>query len=438
MKFIRMKDGTDYRSLEEYERDALRARFSHKGTSKEKQNIAARLLHDMKSYNLWLKCDCKDKDAPIMIARKRKNGIVLANKRKGGLHAEDCVMERAILPDENEADGVNTSRKPLVKATYSSIIPRTEGNTTSRTEGSGRGQNNSRKRYSGIARLMLTLIEDAKLNTLKLPLEPLAKSEMGTPDSLEQWITDTDYYPGRKLHEVIRLDPRQDPDEREKIMAELEAMHWRKGEAPTFWVMFRSTDVRSTGAYYTFNNFEYRFEPTKGMSINGEHADGGRECYWVIARFVRDIHTRQVVCRECYAHAIYSMTIPVPIDSNLERKTLTSISDMVKWINGKTQKEIHLLKPVFDIKIRLNDEDEFVLPDFILTISSGSEKQHKLVVETCGYTTEEYIERKLEQHELMKQLGELITDPPDWPCTSNKSFTKVLGRYLFHPEERGQ
>jgi len=37
----------------------------------------------------------------------------------------------------------------------------------------------------------------------------------------------------------------------------------------------------------------------------------------------------------------------------------------------------------------------------MVTIESGNNRQHTLVIETTGYVTQEYIDRKERQHELM-------------------------------------
>jgi hypothetical protein len=439
MNFIRMKNSSHFRELDDDEKQALRARYAHRGMTEGQKKIADRLLHEMRTHKLWLNCDCIDGKPPVLITRKLDTGIVLANKTKGPLHAENCVMERATLPGEGTAQRPAVRKKPLTKVSYKSIIPRSESSGKKQNPTNRDGKNHfGKKRYSGIARLMLSLIDDTNINRRRLPLPDQGLSDWVPPEELVKFLETNEYYPGRPLAEVIKLDPRLDTDERNKLMAELENKEWRKGEDPTFWVLFKSKDIKSEGAYFSFNNYEYRFEPTKGMSVNGEHADGLREFYWVMARFVRDPFSSAVVCRECYAHAIYSMAFPVPVDSNLERATMKSLSDMSKWVKGKSDElQISMHKPLFDFTVTLEDGEEgYVLPDFMMEITSKKGEKHTLVIETTGYTTEEYIERKQIQHEAMTQLGELLTDPPAWPGTSNTRFGQVLGRHMFPVDER--
>ncbi|ECX1677548.1 hypothetical protein APR96_24905, partial [Salmonella enterica subsp. enterica serovar Typhimurium] len=47
-------------------------------------------------------------------------------------------------------------------------------------------------------------------------------------------------------------------------------------------------------------------------------------CRWVILAFCRSADGR-IICSEGYAHALYQLTCPVPVDSKLERNTLTAL-----------------------------------------------------------------------------------------------------------------
>ncbi|EGM3722934.1 hypothetical protein QD671_004065 [Salmonella enterica] len=440
MKLIMKKSGRLFRFLTDDESEALRARHSHAKDVVENEGIVKKLLAEMKSNDLWLLCDCKAMDEPVLIARQMDNGIRLANKQGGGLHAVGCVMERYILPAEKGEGSGDILRKPFVKVGYDKIIPRSGETEATKSHGKRDGNSKTgRKRYSSIARLMLQLLDDAKINYSELPLNKHSGSTIAPPKALSNLLASTEYYPGRMLDEVVRLDYRLKVADLERLMTELENKAWKKNEAATFWVMFRSTDVRTTGAYVEFNGNKYPFEPTRGMSINGEHKDGVRESYWVITRFVRDQITKNVVCRDGYAHAIYSTEIPIPIDSNLERDTMNSLSEIAGWGKRKGITEIKMHKPLFDIMVKEEgDLETGIIPDFVVTVESGYNRLHTIVIETTGYVTQEYIDRKTRQHELMKQLGELLTDPPDWPYSRKSEFKKVLAKYIFHPDVRAK
>ena len=72
-------------------------------------------------------------------------------------------------------------------------------------------------------------------------------------------------------------------------------------------------------------------------------------------------------------------------------------------------------KTLFDIEVSIDGEDGHVLPDFIVMVTLKDGKESKVVIETMGYTDDDYCDRKAEQHKAMRQIGILQIDPPRWP-----------------------
>lgn len=92
-----------------------------------------------------------------------------------------------------------------------------------------------------------------------------------------------------------------------------------------------------------------------------------------------------------------------------------------------------LNKPLFDLEVNLASGNEFVLPDFIVTASSpGTEEACNLIIETMGYSDDEYAERKAGQHVGMRCLGHLYTDPSKWPTEEENTFEKHFFGVLKH------
>ncbi|EIX8146921.1 hypothetical protein MLA66_004556 [Salmonella enterica] len=101
------------------------------------------------------------------------------------------------------------------------------------------------------------------------------------------------------------------------------------------------------------------------------------------------------------------------MDSELERGTLKSLSTVAEWLSNKPgTPTLSLEKPLFDIEVSIDGEDGHVLPDFIVMVTLKDGKESKVVIETMGYTDDDYCERKAEQHKAMRQIGILQTDPP--------------------------
>ena len=70
------------------------------------------------------------------------------------------------------------------------------------------------------------------------------------------------------------------------------------------------------------------------------------------------------------------------------------------------------------------------------SIINGSEVSRlsvaiQFIIETMGYESEEYLERKRQMHRWMEQEGVLLTDPPGWPGPSEKTFNSYLLKYIF-------
>ncbi len=59
----------------------------------------------------------------------------------------------------------------------------------------------------------------------------------------------------------------------------------------------------------------------------------------------------------------------------------------------------------------------------------GKMRITELVIETMGYTDDDYVERKAKQHEGMSTLGLLLKDPPYWPEPAAKP--DAFARYLY-------
>lgn len=200
--------------------------------------------------------------------------------------------------------------------------------------------------------------------------------------------------------------------------------HWPAGKARVFYQIFMSDLVDREHVTFAWNGGERRFFPERGVSINGESQEGVRPPYWVILAFRRGAGDG-LICSEGYVHALFRRNCPVPVDSGLERQTLEGIAEVATWLKGKAG-ELTLVKPLFDIEVEVEGEKGFVLPDFIIQAKMPDGREHSVVIETMGYTDDEYCERKTEQHKGMRTLGSLQTDPPRWPQEVDKRFTNHL------------
>ena len=183
-----------------------------------------------------------------------------------------------------------------------------------------------RKRRPRLARVLLTIIEDAGLNVIER-LAPFPSSPAREAIHRLAAVTrNNEFVRGRQLSEIIRFRPLMNQDEQQRLMRQLEnpALPWPAGRARHFYQIFISGEVSREKASFRFGDEEVFFTPEKGLRINDESQDGFRPPYWVILEFRRSADG-SIVCSDGYAHALHSRSCPVPVDSGLERKTLGSL-----------------------------------------------------------------------------------------------------------------
>jgi len=403
----------------------------------EQYLLAEKVLREMRQREAWLQCDCVPGDSPAMnSANLMQDTGTLFLSGFNHEHAPDCAMYRPFSGDAGATTSGTRKTAGSRRISYRDFLP--PGDTDTRIKAPGRpgapaDDRTRRTCRSRIARLLLSLIEDAGLNRLAT-LYPLpSRGVMESIGALRTVAENIEFIRGRQLSEIVRFSPGMSEHGREKLMQELERpdTHWPAGKTRMFFQIFMSDYVTRDEVSFRWPGGELLFRPERGVSINGEAQDGARPPYWVILAFRRGMDGT-VICSEGYAHALFRRGCPVPVDSGLERTTIESLSEVAGWLAKKHDAPtLSLEKPLFDLEVTLNGEKGFVLPDFIVTATKPGGKQHTVVVETMGYTDDDYCERKAEQHKGMRQLGLLQTDPPRWPQELDKTFARhVFGIFV--------
>ncbi|EGT4277851.1 hypothetical protein E7W39_04090 [Cronobacter sakazakii] len=407
-------------------------------------DLADKVFWEMHNEGLWLQCDCwadhQNVNPPELTAVNDPDiPIHLRNINRETDHADNCPLKGQHTEGGEERTASGARKKAsLRRIDYSSLLRK----KAIRKQPAGTPDDNDeetrrprRAAVSSLARLLFTLIEDAGFNELSLPVN-LDKPYPGAAERIRQLqavLDKTSVSRGHMLSEVVSLKPWKSPAE---IMATLDKAEWLEGRERLFWMIFTTDRVTEDGAEFVLegkgkdgNALCFSFSPTRRLRINGEAGEGRRGHYWVIVRFERNEITGQVECRDGYAHAIYSRNWPVPVDSELEKDTLKSINKCAEWLRVNSPAiNLTLLKPVHEQQIPdpISDEKGFVIPDFIVNVTENGKPDHTLVIETMGYRTEEYIGRKKKMHRMMKEIGQVVTDPQKWPEPAAKPFEKHL------------
>ncbi|KDE33215.1 hypothetical protein AW40_28835 [Kosakonia radicincitans UMEnt01/12] len=440
MKLVRKKAprGSLLRWLDDDEETAVKNVAGRRvSTGREQYVLAEKVLREMRQREAWLQCDCVPGDSPAMnSANLMQDTGTLFLAGFNHEHSPDCAMYRPFSGDAGATSSGTRKTAGSRRISYRDFL--SPDDTDTRIKAPGRpvapaDDRTRRTRRSRIARLLLSLIEDAGLNRLAT-LHPLpSRGVMDSINTLRTVTENIEFIRGRKLSEIVRFSPAMSENARKKLMQELERpdTHWPAGKTRMFIQIFMSDQVTRDEVLFRWPGGELPFRPERGVSINGEAQDGARPPYWVILAFRRGIDGT-VICSEGYAHALFRRGCPVPVDSGLERTTLESLSEVAGWLAKKPgTPALSLEKPLFDTEVNVDGEKGFVLPDFIITASKPGGKQHTVVIETMGYTDDDYCERKAEQHKGMRQLGLLQTDPPRWPQELDKTFSRhVFGIFM--------
>ncbi|MFJ5375215.1 hypothetical protein ACIPTP_22070 [Pectobacterium versatile] len=442
--FLIFRDNKILRSLTNEEQTAIFESYNHRAQESQRQNLADKVLLEMRNKKLWLACDCKEKPFPLLAVVYRNDTEKQFIRNFGTAHAESCPLRWDKKEEDDQTSNGARKSAGAKKAEYKSILPLDQKATSKVKQPSNSDQSDDklrRQKLPSLARLLLSILEDSGLDRLSLPL-PKQKPKLKTHLCQVQSVLDNkEFMNKRKLSEIILLTPWLTESELENTMQQIEDATWPVNRERTFWIIFTSEKVTEEESCYTsFFGKHYLYRPTRRFAINGEKGVGLRPPYWVIVRFVRDQLTKKVVCRDGYAHAMHSTSYPVPVDSNLERETLNDINYAVEWITDSAEypeQHFSLHKPLFDLEVNDGENGKgYVIPDFIIDINRPGQPQRSVVIETMGYTSEDYSERKKVQHAAMEQLGEVVMDPPNWPYEPKLDFKKRLYRFLLPVENR--
>lgn len=138
------------------------------------------------------------------------------------------------------------------------------------------------------------------------------------------------------------------------------------------------------------------------ISVSGQIAQPGEETcgpYIAIALVGRGRERGPFEALRAYVHPVFRSSLLVPVDSDLERRTLEILLAQQKWLASLKRAQSDIEKPLSDIA---DDADGTgTRPDFLWRVRGG----RTVVVETMGYADVEYLERKARTHAVMARIG---------------------------------
>lgn len=278
--------------------------------SAQERALAEHVILEMRKSELWLQCSCVGGDTPALnSANLMSETQTLFLSGFGHSHDPSCAMFRVFKGDEGATHAGTRKSAGSKRLNYRDFLPADESDATIKAPGkpdSAGEDRTRRKRRPRIARLLMTLIEDAGLNTFS-PVSPLPNQAARTwLDAFAASAGAQEFIRGRRLSEIVRFQPTMGEAAQERLMQELERpdAHWPAGKARVFYQIFMSDLVSREHVTFAWNGGERRFVPEKGVSINGESQEGVRPPYWVILAFKRGAEGG-LICSEGYAHALF-------------------------------------------------------------------------------------------------------------------------------------
>lgn len=442
MDLVRKKDkrGEFVRTLSLTEKVALLHVFSTgRASSQVDRHLAKNILDEMDRKELWVKCDCID---PVINADGPFNCEVNVDKlrhvSKSTQHDEHCPLFR--LKKEKDADNtvIEGKTSPLNPVGDNDWLPdRKKETQIIPVDGPVAPRKRRRKTLKPIpalGRKLLTLIQAAGLNQLELIPDFQRPGAAGAIHRLKTVLEEHTTGNGTPLSKLCCCSPWLSISQIDDMLKQLEETQ-EKDKEPCVFIVGIARDVSAEEVTFTIKKNTYIHRPEARVRINGENSynAGSRAPYWAILEYRRGRDGR-VFCHEGYAHAAFSMDNPVPVDSNNERDTLKVILSACEFSGRQPNhpEAISLSKPLFTFKSVRDGEEEDVHPDFILNVlPAGKNRVTTFIIETMGYESEEYLKRKQYTHSWMEQEGVLLTDPPDWPEPSDKSFNSYLLKHIF-------
>jgi len=435
--------GKLFRRLGFAEREAILQVFSQQRKPAQADLIlSTSILEEMDRRELLLLCDCVDPDTgesgPYNCEVMKTFLRYLSTSRP---HSEECPLRR--LRKERDGDRTTTEGKtsPLNPVGEQDWLPdRNEKKSpVIRTVPTNTGANRRKplKPVPALGRKLLTLLQAAGLNQLELTANELLTGLVKAVEEIKLVLETSTMMNGVPLSELISCTPWLSAEKIELMISHLESnpsVDTRKKELCVY-IVGVATAVTREEVTFSVRGKPITHQPAGRVKINGEttYNMGSRAPYWVILEYRRG-RDGVVYCHEGYAHAAYSLDNPIPVDSNKERETLKVIINACQYAGSTTNRPeaISLIKPLFSMKSVKGEAEEIIHPDFILNVvPKGKSSVTTLIIETMGYDSDEYVQRKTRTHSWMAQEGILLTDPPDWPVPPQKTFNKYLLSHIF-------
>lgn len=364
--------------------------FTGDGEPAEYERHRAQLvLDDLARKSAWLMCACTGAtDGPILYPQRNRNGTtrMLVRNYDRREHDAQCPFHR--LRSERTAPA---PAEPMERHNGAfGLIKEIAVGEKDAAEREARGH--AGERVPMLRRLLFRVLETAHLHKIQSTGPAPLKDQY---EAFNTALGELHFDGGRTIAlknyaftSIERIDWLKERLERKKP--------WPKPLEPQGFLMGAVSQIE-----------DHSLVTSKGFTlpVSGKIArfgeDGTAGPYLVMALVGWDRDAQDWRALRAYAHPLHSSALLIPVDSNLERKTLKLLIKLQEWLLDKKSVRIIIEKPLADMPT--GSRSPAVRPDFLLRVGMKT-----VVVETMGYDDPEYLASKARTHPLMERIGSIV------------------------------
>lgn len=347
-------------------------------------------LFQIKEKDQWLLCDCKKSDIPVMSIGMKGDQLYIIHMNKRGEHEEWCEFKEKEYKERKKR-----LRKKIAQGSYFHLH-RNHSKEREEEENDNPKESNSKnqKYYSKLAKVLYTLITEAKINIL-------SKNKKNINDQ---------YYEIKKAAEKFKLEKGIDVNEYlwthpkqinySYVRLKEAKRYWPKNSRP-YGVFIVIADQFTPGSFIAKIKDEEFLIKLEGVFKRSSGRVTINSGPFLVIFTVTDKAKKRgfYMPYNGFIVPVLSKADLFIVDSNYERRVANKLkSEIFNW--EKIGMDVKIVKPLFDI---ITQSGEKVRPDFIIQANNKN-----VILEVQGSNESEYRIRKERVKKKMKELGSVV------------------------------
>lgn len=371
-----------------------------------KKKRANEYFDRFRNHGWWIGCSCRrDGDRRPLLSLDERGFVRRMEKGDRLRHSGYCPFHR---DHEDQKKYKGSYKRPegpinfLVRGTFKETKPDDEK--------SPRVSRKSKRRpaSNGLQKILWSLLSEARINELTRAELALTDEQLGISHYylLQEVINRHVLRPAKGGHPAIGLSDVfcLDPDNFGQFARELRLGAWPEDFRPQGFLLGVVDGIEGRNLHFVGG----KTITVKGdVAVFGEEGEEGyRPPYLALLSVAQETRTSKYIEPvRAYVHPVWRRNIWMPVDSEYERITVGCLrAAMRKCVEHGMAP--HLSKPLFDMNPDQGDEDEVLIPDFILNVQGQSVRPPMpLLIETMGYLDDDYRQGKVRIHQRMQAAG---------------------------------